>query len=224
MGTLASLRRRGHTHQMDRAGLLLPDSDSAARMARPTPVAPRLASSARGWHRGQSVCTLGRRGCAASGLGNVDWHGAERGRVSVRTEIRREGLPVFGARNVSAACAGCAPAALAVCPLHSAAGFRAKWDDRGKLLLQLLHCWTWPNLMFWSLVPNHNVRYALPMSPGLMGLGVMGLIGWWQRFNPPTPFPPREGGWGVRFLVAFLACWLLAKIALRAVRDSRAYA
>ena len=49
---------------------------------------------------------------------------------------------------------------------------RSLWnrlDDRGKLLLQLLHCWTWPNLLFWSLVPNHNVRYALPLSPGLMG-------------------------------------------------------
>ena len=42
----------------------------------------------------------------------------------------------------------------------------AKWDDRGRLLLQLLHCWTWPNLLFWALVPNHNVRYALPLSPG----------------------------------------------------------
>ena len=48
-------------------------------------------------------------------------------------------------------------------------GFWAKWDDRGRFLLQLLHCWTWPNLLFWSLVPNHNVRYALPLSPGLDG-------------------------------------------------------
>lgn len=56
--------------------------------------------------------------------------------------------------------------------------FFGRFDERGKLLLQLLHCWTWPNLLFWAVVPNHNVRYALPMSPGLMGLGVMGLIGW----------------------------------------------
>ncbi|WP_439623822.1 ArnT family glycosyltransferase, partial [Gemmata sp.] len=55
-------------------------------------------------------------------------------------------------------------------------GFAAKWDDRGQLMLQLLHCWTWPNLLFWTLVPNHNVRYSLPMSPGLMGLGAMGLL------------------------------------------------
>jgi hypothetical protein len=98
-------------------------------------------------------------------------------------------------------------------------GFWAKWDDRGKLLLQLLHCWTWPNLLFWSLVPNHNVRYALPLSPGLMGLGVMGLVGLF-RANPD-----REGGGGrentpsltvgVRpdiALVTFLAMWLVIKV------------
>ncbi len=62
--------------------------------------------------------------------------------------------------------------------------FWAQWDAREKLLLQLLHCWTWPNLLFWTLVPNHNVRYALPMSAGLMGLGVMGLIAWLKRPNP----------------------------------------
>lgn len=79
--------------------------------------------------------------------------------------------------------------------------FWKQWDGRGKLLLQLLHCWTWPNLLFWSLVPNHNVRYVLPLSPGLMGLGVMGLVGTLQS-------PSRlKGG-----LVAFLGCWLLAKL------------
>ena len=40
--------------------------------------------------------------------------------------------------------------------------FWASGTSAGRLLLQLLHCWTWPNLLFWSLVPNHNVRYALP--------------------------------------------------------------
>ena len=55
-------------------------------------------------------------------------------------------------------------------------GFYRQWDDRGRLLLQLLHCWTWSNLLFWALVPNHNVRYILPLGPGLMGLGVMGLL------------------------------------------------
>jgi 4-amino-4-deoxy-L-arabinose transferase-like glycosyltransferase len=94
--------------------------------------------------------------------------------------------------------------------------FWAKWDDRGRLLLQFLHCWTWPNLLFWSLVPNHNIRYALPLSPGLMGLGVMGLLGLF-RANPD-----REGGGkastpsltvGVRLLAGFLCCWLILKVA-----------
>ena len=86
--------------------------------------------------------------------------------------------------------------------------FCQQWDERGKLLLQLLHCWTWPNLLFWSLVPNHNIRYALPMSPGLMGLGVMGVLGWWYH-----PGFARSERVGRRLLIAFLAIWLLAKIA-----------
>ena len=69
-------------------------------------------------------------------------------------------------------------------------GFAARWDDRGRLLLAFLHCWAWPNLLFWALVPNHNVRYALPVSPALMGLGVMGLMDWWRRRSPEPPNPP----------------------------------
>jgi hypothetical protein len=114
------------------------------------------------------------------------------------------------------------------------------WDDRGRMLLQFLHCWTWPNLIFWALVPNHNVRYALPLSPGLMGLGIMGFLAWWGRFRaigenltaqPPSlerkgEKRPFGGGveegfspvvlhptpWRVRLFVGFLACWLVAKI------------
>jgi 4-amino-4-deoxy-L-arabinose transferase-like glycosyltransferase len=105
--------------------------------------------------------------------------------------------------------------------------FWTQWDDRGRLLLQLLHCWTWPNLLFWTLVPNHNVRYVLPISAGLMGLGVMGMLSLW-RPHPPTPSPQRGGGeapdfspspcggggWGVGSLLPlFLLCWLVAKVA-----------
>ena len=76
--------------------------------------------------------------------------------------------------------------------------FWAQFDDRGKLLLQLLHCWTWPNLLFWTLVPNHNVRYALPMSAGLMGLGVLGLLKRptplaLEEPTPPAPLPKGKG-------------------------------
>ncbi|MBY0458428.1 MAG: hypothetical protein K2V38_13895, partial [Gemmataceae bacterium] len=71
--------------------------------------------------------------------------------------------------------------------------FWAGLDARGKRLLQLLHCWTWPNLLFWALVPGHNVRYALPLSAGLMGLGVLGLWEWLKRQPTPQPPPCREG-------------------------------
>jgi hypothetical protein len=68
--------------------------------------------------------------------------------------------------------------------------FAARWDDRGRLLLAFLHCWAWPNLLFWALVPNHNVRYALPLSPALMALGGMGLLDWVRRRSPEPPHPP----------------------------------
>ncbi|MDY3551990.1 glycosyltransferase family 39 protein [Gemmata sp. JC717] len=117
-----------------------------------------------------------------------------------------------------------------------------RWDARGKLLLQLLHCWTWPNLLFWTLVPNHNVRYALPVSAGLMGLGVMGLLAWVSTKGnlPPSPLPEGRGssddpssepntrtgsgvpslpfpsgrGLGGRLplLLTFLICWAVAKV------------
>jgi hypothetical protein len=60
-----------------------------------------------------------------------------------------------------------------------------------------------------------------------MGLGVMGLWSLLKRPHPPTPSPrgggganldspspPGGGGWGVGFLflLAFLFCWLVAKV------------
>lgn len=82
---------------------------------------------------------------------------------------------------------------------------RAFWESlapRTRLLTQLLHCWTWPNLIFWTLVPNHNVRYALPLSAGLMGLGALGLL---YTFRA-RPRALRNA------VAAFLACWLVAKV------------
>ncbi|QDU22257.1 ArnT family glycosyltransferase [Urbifossiella limnaea] len=105
-------------------------------------------------------------------------------------------------------------------------GFAARWDDRGRLLLAFLHCWAWPNLLFWALVPNHNVRYALPVSPALMGLGVMGLLDWWcarsasgrreravsERVDDARQQPAHAGRSPAVLLAAFLALWLAAKV------------
>jgi 4-amino-4-deoxy-L-arabinose transferase-like glycosyltransferase len=76
-------------------------------------------------------------------------------------------------------------------------------------LALFLHCWTWPNLLFWTLVPNHNVRYILPISPAVVALGVLGahlllrdLRSRWRAFRYPG-----------RWWVVLLLCGLLAKIA-----------
>jgi 4-amino-4-deoxy-L-arabinose transferase-like glycosyltransferase len=91
--------------------------------------------------------------------------------------------------------------------------FWKQWDDRGKLLLQLLHCWTWPNLLFWTLVPNHNVRYVLPISAGLMGLGVMGILGLVNRDRKGAgETDTRSLTVAVRLLFVFLLCWLVVKV------------
>ncbi|MBX9626094.1 MAG: glycosyltransferase family 39 protein [Gemmataceae bacterium] len=110
-------------------------------------------------------------------------------------------------------------------------GVYRRQTDRGRRLLQLLHCWTWPNLLFWSLVPNHNVRYALPLSPGLMGLGVVGLMDWWSARGTNPGLAPRatvrrpsgtragrsrgaavECSQGCKPLVLALALWLAVKV------------
>ena len=103
-------------------------------------------------------------------------------------------------------------------------GFADRFDDRGRRLLQLLHCWAWPSLLFWALVPNHNVRYALPLSPGLLGLGAMGVIGLIHMRSRDAEssersagcdgtLPSADSGSRLRIvLVGFLACWLAAKI------------
>ncbi|MBV9126275.1 MAG: hypothetical protein JO112_23240, partial [Planctomycetes bacterium] len=57
-------------------------------------------------------------------------------------------------------------------------GFARRWDERGRRLLQALHCWTWPNLLFWSLIPSHSIRHSLPLCPGLAGLAGMVWANW----------------------------------------------
>jgi 4-amino-4-deoxy-L-arabinose transferase-like glycosyltransferase len=82
-------------------------------------------------------------------------------------------------------------------------------DERGRRLLQLLHCWTWPNLVFWSIVPGHHLRHALPLQPGLAGLAALVWIAWIEgRLRWPLPrLRPASG------FLALLTLWLAIKIA-----------
>ena len=59
-------------------------------------------------------------------------------------------------------------------------GFARLFDEPGRRLLQLLHCWAWPNLLFWTIVPVHTARHSLPLVPALAGLSALVWIAWLQ--------------------------------------------
>ena len=96
--------------------------------------------------------------------------------------------------------------ALALLTLRPA--FMRLWDGDARRLLQLLHCWTWPNLLFWLLVPNHATRHTLPLVPGLMGLAALVVIAWLDGRSrwPIRAVSPRT------CLVALVVMWLGIKL------------
>jgi hypothetical protein len=86
--------------------------------------------------------------------------------------------------------------------------FARLWDERGRRLLQTLHCWTWVNLVFWSLVPGHKARHGLPLQPGLAGLAALVWVAWLAgRLRWPVPRLRPSA-----VLVGLLACWLAVKL------------
>jgi 4-amino-4-deoxy-L-arabinose transferase-like glycosyltransferase len=71
-------------------------------------------------------------------------------------------------------------------------GFARLWDRRGQRLLAALHCWIWPNLLFWSIIPEKAARHSFPLFPAIAGLAAMvwtawltGKLAWpWSRLRP----------------------------------------
>jgi 4-amino-4-deoxy-L-arabinose transferase-like glycosyltransferase len=101
-------------------------------------------------------------------------------------------------------------------------GFATLWDERGRRLLQALHCWTWPSLLFWSAIPEHAPRHSFPLFPGLAGLAALVWVAWLTgRLRWPVP-RLRPGS----LFVGLLAAWLVAKVAFvhawMPIRDGRA--
>lgn len=84
---------------------------------------------------------------------------------------------------------------------------RSLADDECRLV-QLLHCWAWPNLIFWSLPSQHHVRYVLPICPAITFLGVI-LIGSWLR---AVVAEPRRITYARAALVSGLVGWSISKI------------
>ncbi|HBI46515.1 MAG TPA: hypothetical protein DDY78_27225 [Planctomycetales bacterium] len=86
--------------------------------------------------------------------------------------------------------------------------FADLWDERGRRLLQALHCWVWPNLLFWSLVPGHRFRHGMPLQPGLAGLAAMVWIAWLMgRLRWPWRFVKPA-----YVLAGLLIAWLAVKV------------
>jgi hypothetical protein len=89
-------------------------------------------------------------------------------------------------------------------------GFARLWDERARRLLQALHCWTWPNLFFWSIIPEHAPRHSFPLFPGIAGLAALVWLAW---LTGKLPWPRlRFAARPAPVLVGFLIFWLIVKI------------
>jgi len=84
-------------------------------------------------------------------------------------------------------------------------GFAQLWDERGRRLLQALHCWSWPNMLFWSIIPEHAPRHSFPLFPGIAGLAAMVWVAWMQGRGPKQL---RIG----QVLAVLVVLWLIVKV------------
>ncbi len=86
--------------------------------------------------------------------------------------------------------------------------FLTLWDERGRRLLQALHCWTWPQVLFWSLLTEHTPRHSFPLFPGFAGLAAMAWYAW--HTGRVAPLLPRVRP--AQLLAGALALWLIVKL------------
>jgi hypothetical protein len=101
-------------------------------------------------------------------------------------------------------------------------GFARLWDERGRRLLQAMHCWVWPNLFFWSIIPEHASRHSAPLFPGIAGLAAMVWIAWLTGRFTIYDLRFMIFDWAFvkskienhksKILIGFVACWLIAKL------------
>lgn len=93
-------------------------------------------------------------------------------------------------------------------------GFASLWDERGRRLLQALHCWAWPNLLFWSFVPQHSPRHSLPLFPAIAGLAALVWVAWADGRLRRSKHPPLNQKRLAGFLLSsILLAWLGVKLA-----------
>ncbi len=84
------------------------------------------------------------------------------------------------------------------------ASFVASGSEESQRLVQMLHCWIWPNLLFWSLPAQHHVRYSLPICPAISALGILVLF----RYVPVL----KVSRWQRTVFIGLLLIWVAVKI------------
>jgi 4-amino-4-deoxy-L-arabinose transferase-like glycosyltransferase len=94
------------------------------------------------------------------------------------------------------------------------------WDERGRFLLQALHCWLWPNLLFWSIAPGHSPRHSFPLCPAFAGLAAMVWYTWLCSLSP-WRLPIRPAKLLVMLVVMGLAAKLVFVEAVVPARQSQ---
>ncbi len=87
-------------------------------------------------------------------------------------------------------------------------GFARRCDANGRRLLQALHCWLWPNLVFWALLAEHAPRHGFPFFPAVAGLAA---LAWHAWFRGRLAWPVRRVRPATVFAAA-LGLWLLVKL------------
>lgn len=86
-------------------------------------------------------------------------------------------------------------------------GFLKLWDERGRRLVQAMHSWTWPNLILWTILPDHATRHSFPLFTGITGLAAIAWLAYLEG-----RFRPTQSRWFARFAALSLAVFAVGAV------------
>ncbi len=81
--------------------------------------------------------------------------------------------------------------------------FLSAWDEKGKRLIQAFHCWIWPNLLLFTVFPDHATRHNFPLFPGITALAAMVWLSWITG-RLPQGLVRWQAGLAIATLVTFV--------------------
>jgi 4-amino-4-deoxy-L-arabinose transferase-like glycosyltransferase len=106
-----------------------------------------------------------------------------------------------------------------LCALYALAPqFCGMGNFRQRRVILGLHCWVWPNLVFWSVIPEHAFRHSFPLFPGISGLASVFCIAWLHGTLPEFGVMRLFGSWRPHMrlgpcLIGLAAFWIVIKLA-----------